>query len=119
MKGEAQARFESTLEQVHHHLAHGECERALALSKALASSVAGRPELEEPAAKLVAELGTAEVQRELDLEKALAAALKPLQKKEPTAKDVQKLERLAQEAGDTRVGRRAKELARIAALSLR
>jgi len=119
VKGEVQARFDSTLKQVRHHLDKGECERALAMSTTLAASVAGRPELEEPAAKLLAELGTPEIQRELELEKPLAAALKPLEKKEPTAKDVEKLERLGKEAGDTRVGRRAKELARIAALSMR
>ena len=119
VKGEARAQFDSTLKQVRHHLAKGECERALEMSTTLVASVAGRPELGEPAAKLLAELGTPEIQRELELEKTLAAALKPLEKKEPTAKDVEKLERLGKEAGDTRVGRRAKELARIAALSMR
>jgi len=119
VKGEVQARFDSTQKQVRHLLDKGECERALTMSTRLVESVAGRPELEEPAAKLLAELGTPEIQRELQLEKTLAAALKPLEKKEPTAKDVEKLERLAKEAGDTRVGRRAKELARIAALSIR
>lgn len=119
VKAEVQARFDSALKQVRHHLDKGECERALAMSTTLVDSVAGRPELEEPAAKLRAELGTPEIQRELELEKTLAAALKPLEKKEPTAKDVEKLERLAKEAGDTRVGRRAQELARIAALSIR
>jgi tetratricopeptide (TPR) repeat protein len=119
VKGEARARFDSTLKQVSYHLDKGQCAQALALSTALVESVAGRPELEEPAAKRLAELRTPEIQHDLELEKTLAAALKPLEKNEPTAKDVEKLERLANEAGDTRVGRRAKELARVAALSIR
>ena len=119
VRGEIQARWAALERSVRYHMERGEYGLALAKAQALGDAVAGHPEWEGAARTLLAELDTPEAQAELELDAALASALKPLGKDEPTASDVKKLERLAEEAGDTRVGRRARELARIAALAIR
>ena len=102
---------------VRYHLEQGECLLARARVGELSAAVAGRAELEERVRALRTELESDEARRELALDEKLASLLKPLSKKGPRAKDVKKLERFAAEAGGTRVGRRAQELARIAALA--
>jgi hypothetical protein len=125
VRGEIQARWAALERSVRYHMERGEYGLALEKAQALGDAVAGGPapagghEWEEAARTLLAELDTPEAQAELELDAALASALKPLGKDEPTPSDVKKLERLAEEAGDTRVGRRARELARIASLAIR
>ncbi len=117
VESELRAQFEADAQRVRYALDRGECALARSRASALADAAVGSADWQAVAESLLAEFEKPDVQKELALDAELAAALKPLQKKEPTAKDVEKLERVAKDAGDTRVGRRAKELARIAALS--
>ena len=119
VRGEIEARWAVLQRAVRYHMERGEYRLALEKAHSLADAVAGRPEWEEAARALLAELDTPEARAELELDAALSSALKPLSKDEPSPSDVKKLERLAAEAGDTRVGRRARELARIATLAIR
>ena len=59
---------------------------------------------------------TPDALRELELDEELQAILRQVRKKSLGKKELESLRKLAEQAGTTRVGRRAAELARIAVL---
>ncbi len=96
----------------------GEFLRALDQARALAEAVAGNSEWESEAAGLLASFQTPEAEAELDLDRKLAGLLKALHRRKPAKGEVDKLSGFARSAGETRVGRRARHMAEIAARTL-
>ncbi len=119
LQDEVLLRFTTLQNAASYHMERGECVLALREATELRAAVSGRGDWEALADQTLAHFDTPEARRELELDAKFSKLLEPLAKDEPDERDVKKLERFADEAGDTRVGRRAREVARIAALATR
>ena len=118
VQAEVHADFSRRERTIRYATERGECGRALDEARALRAAVEGAPEWVATADELLATFETPESQRELELDEDLASLLKRMRKKLRES-EVEKLRKLAAEAGsDSAVGRRAAELARVAALCL-
>lgn len=116
VRTEIAARWDSRVRSVTWLLEHGEPLRALDEVRALTQTAKGDSAWEAQAAALLQGSETAEMRRELELDRELGSILAPLAKKAPD-REGDKLRAFAKEAGETRVGRRALHLAEIAALA--
>ena len=116
VRAELEARWSSWSRAVSYFQEHGQYVRAQDEARALAEAVKGDPEWEAPAAALVRGFEDEEAARELELDKKLGALLAPLSKKSPERESA-KLRKFAEEAGASRVGKRALHLAEITALA--
>lgn len=116
VRAELVACFDSRVRAVRTLLERGHAQRSMEEARALAQATKGDADWEAQATALLREFESAEVVRELELDRKLAALLAPLAKKAPD-REPEKLRKFAQEASSTRVGKRALHLAEIGALA--
>ena len=116
---EIEGRFASWDRSVQQLMEQGDVLRAQESARALAEAVSGDAEWEAQAAVRLQAFEEPEAVKELELDRKLTALLGPLEKRAPNEGDVSKLRKLAESAGDSRVGARALRLAEIAELAAR
>jgi len=119
VRSEIETRFASWDGSVQQLMERGNFLRAQESARALAEAVGGDAEWEAQAAVRLAAFEQPEAVKELELDRKLTALLGPLEKRKPNEGDVAKLRKLADGAGDSRVGARAARLAEIAELAAR
>jgi hypothetical protein len=110
-KAELEAKYAALKGAIAKLLEEGRYLDAKESATSLEKAVKGRPEWESEAAALVAEFKKPDVEKELGLDKALAAIVKSIGDKRPTEDVVNKLKGLAKKNEGTKVGARAGELA--------
>jgi hypothetical protein len=119
VRSEIEARFASWDGSVQQLMERGDFLLAQARARALAEAVSGDAEWAAQAAVRLAAFEQPEAVQELELDRKLTALLGPLEKRKPNEGDVAKLRKLAEGAGDSRVGARALRLAETAQLAAR
>ncbi len=117
VRTEIATRHENWAGSVQYYLDCGQYRRAQEAANALADASKGNAEWESQAATLLQIFESAEAKHELELDKKLAALLKPLNKKRPSASNEKKLRKFAVMAAGTKVCDRALHLAEIVALA--
>jgi len=99
---------------VTHLLETGHPARAHEIARDLVRDVAGHKRWEPEATKLLKRFDEKAVKEEIERDEKLTSTLKPLAKSKPKATHVKKLRKLAEQWGDSPVGRRAAHLADMA-----